>query len=235
MLKYKLINLNITAWLVVLIAVAVISCQKTKTEIVVTKPAPKAFSNIVILGNSITLIPPMGGEWPYNWGMAASAADSDYVHRLTAKFKALNANSKVTIQNINAYEGDFENFDLDGHFKTLNDSKPDLLIIRIGENLNQVPFNEVAFAKSYANLINYFKRDNSNLQILSVGPLWPRPDLERIMSITPYQTLSQFCFDPSNYAYGKFIDPGIQAHPGDKGMRVIADSIWSGVQRLKHI
>jgi hypothetical protein len=39
--------------------------------------------------------------------------------------------------------------------------------------------------------------------------------------------------DYSIYSYGLFTDPTIQQHPGNKGMRLIADSIWAHVLLLK--
>ena len=37
--------------------------------------------------------------------------------------------------------------------------------------------------------------------------------------------------DPSYKAYGKFAHAGVAAHPGDKGMREIAERIFAAIQK----
>jgi len=215
----------------VLMALSVVSCKKDKSTI----RTPK-FKNIVILGNSITFsAPDLNGEWKGSWGMAASAADSDYVHLLTARFKLVDSNCKVTARNITGFEKDYVNFNFDGNLKDLRDSVPDLLILRIGENVQPSTYNAETFKARYIALIDYFIAKNGKLSVLGVGPLWNAYLVEPVMKGQPYVSLARINQDKSNTAYGLFTDPGIQIHPNNKGMRAISDAIWSGLEKLKPV
>ncbi|WP_299284572.1 SGNH/GDSL hydrolase family protein [uncultured Mucilaginibacter sp.] len=229
--KLKLINpVFITLGLFTILVT--ISCYKEQNTIVATtKPA---LSNILILGNSITQAsanPSIG--WNNNWGMAATAADSDYVHRLTTLFSKKNSNCKVTAFNIAAFETGFASYDFDANLKTYRDSKPDLLIIRIGENV-QDGFNATLFNTRYAALLAYFKSANPTIQVYAFGSFWPgKSVVDDIMKkYSPFLSLSYLGNDRSNYSYGLWIDSGIQYHPSNKGMRLISAAIWQRVGTL---
>ncbi len=210
------------------------SCTKSQTTEI---PAPYInFKNVVILGNSLTLsVPSKEIGWNNNWGMAASVADSDYVHRLTVKFKKYNPACKVTTRFSIDFEVNYPTYDFDKYkyFKDLKDSKPDLLILRLGEHVYKEDLDEALFRSRYEALVKYFAEGNVRLHVLSVGPLWPIPAVERAMrSVTPYVSLARMTKDPSNFALDH-PNPAVAQHPGDKGMRVISDLIWLGIVRLK--
>lgn len=207
------------------------SCKKERKASVESL----VFSNVVILGNSITYAPADASiGWNGSWGMAASSADKDYVHLLRAKFKQ--QNPKVTVQalNIAAFERDCNTYDFDVNLKIYRNSKPDLLILRIGENVPST-FDPVAFDQRYQALIAYMKTDNPNLVVLSVGSFWPTLGyVNAIMSKrAPYISLAPLGNDLSNYAFDTpNVSDGVKQHPGDKGMQAIADMIWAKVQTL---
>jgi len=101
-----------------LIIVVFGSCQKTYTRLpdASTLIPQLKFKNVVILGNSITFTPsnPVG-EWKGNWGMAASAADSDFVHRLAVSFRKFVPSCKVTARNIAEFELYYNNYDFNAN------------------------------------------------------------------------------------------------------------------------
>jgi hypothetical protein len=213
------------------IVLTTISCKKERAK-AVTPPAP--FSNILILGNSITYSPPnLSIGWYGNWGMAASAIDSDYVHILTARFKQLNSNCKVSVENIAAFELGFTTFNLDSAFMTYKNTKPDLVIILIGEDV-QAGFDTTLFDRKYAALVNYFKTANPNVKIFAAGSFWAGKDaVDSVMKkYSPFISLSHLSADPSTESYGLFTNPGIEPHPSDKGMREISNAMWTPLQTL---
>lgn len=211
-----------------------IACKKEPaTNAAPIKPLP--FTNILIMGNSITFSaanPSIG--WNGSWGMAASTEEKDYVHLLAAKFKQSNAQAVVQATNISQFELNSATYDFDKELKSYRDSKPDLLIIRIGENVDS-KFDSVAFAKRYQALLAYMKTENPNLKILAAGSFWPDRDYINVIlsRYTPYVSLSFLGNNTSNYAFDmKNVSDAVKGHPGDKGMQGIAETIWAKVEAL---
>jgi len=207
------------------------SCKKNKGK----ENAPDIkFSNVVILGNSITYSPANAEVgWNGNWGMAASAPELDFVHLLTEDFKDKNTACVVTAKNIAAFEINYQVYNFDIELKQIKDLKPDLLIIRIGENVKQEGIDSVAFEQKYSSLVDYFKADNPNLKILAAGSFWGNPTVDRIMSRhSAFLTLKILGLDMSNYAWGQYMNNGVASHPSDKGMKAIASLIWSDLISL---
>jgi len=222
---------NILAAILVLLALT--SCKKQQAVNASSHSTP--FANVVILGNSITYSPPNQSlNWTGNWGMAASSIDKDYVHLLTARFQSVNKSCVVQAHNIAVFETNYDTYDFDSDLKSYRDSKPDLLILRIGENV-QASFDSVAFAKKYQALIAYMKVNNPNLRVLAAGSFWSNRDyINIIMSrYTPYISLAALGNDLSNYAFDRTdVANAVQQHPGDKGMQGIADMIWAKVETM---
>ncbi|OKS88986.1 SGNH/GDSL hydrolase family protein [Mucilaginibacter polytrichastri] len=223
---------NILAAFLLLLAMA--SCKKQAAVTNTTASTP--FANVLILGNSITYSPPNQSlGWAGSWGMAASALNKDYVHLLTAKFQQVNKSCVVQAKNIAGFETNSDIYNFDAELKAYRDSKPDLLILRIGENV-QSSFDSVAFTKRYQALIAYMKVDNPKLKVLAAGSFWSNRDyINLIMSrYTPYISLAILGEDLSNYAFDRTdVASAVQQHPGDKGMQGIADMIWAKVDTMK--
>jgi hypothetical protein len=218
----------------ILLILVIASCKKQEAATDTSTSTP--FSNVVILGNSITYSPPnLSLGWTGSWGMAATTADKDYVHLLTSRFQQVNKSCVVQAHNIAVFETNYDTYDFDADLKTYRDSKPDLLILRIGENV-QASFDSVAFTKKYQGLIAYMKVNNPKLKVLAAGSFWSNRDyINVIMSrYTPYISLAVLGNDLSNYAFDRTdVAAAVQQHPGDKGMQGIADMIWAKVQTMK--
>jgi len=221
-----------------LIVVAVVITACTKDQIVAvasrTVTTPPIFKRVVILGNSITYAPAdLFNGWYDNWGMAASAPDSDYVHRLTVYFQRVDSSCTVNIRDIISFEKDWAKYDLDKNLADLKALNPDLVILRIGENV-PVSLDTASFGKSYKALTQYF---GAQAVVLGVGSFFPRPRTDAVMArYSPnFISLASIGKDPGNAAYGLWTNPGIEQHPCDKGMAKIADAIWAEVQYLTPI
>jgi len=196
-------------------------------------PTPPAY-RILVLGNSITYSPanPSIG-WNGSWGMAASAAENDFVHLLTKQLKNVNASNEVLSKNIAEFEVNFDTYNFDANLKTLRDAKPALIVLRIGENVTRNT-EAALFEQKYQELLNYFKTDNPSVKILAVGSVWPDRDMPTNV-MKKYSDFVPLVFmqgDLSNYAFGNFADSGVASHPSDKGMAVIANTIFNAVQSM---
>ena len=197
------------------------------------KPKPNPSYRVLVLGNSITYSPenPSIG-WNGNWGMAASALDSDFVHLLERKLKTTNPANELMSKNIAAFENNFDTYDINANLQTFRDFKPDLLVLRIGENVTRKD-DSVLFAKKYVDLLNYFKAGNPNVKVLAAGSVWPEREMsDRVLQKnSDYVSLAAMHADLSYFAFGLFANSGIASHPCNKGMHFIADQIWAGALR----
>ena len=209
-----------------------ISCKKyVKTDDVTSVPS---YANVLILGNSITYSPanPSMG-WNSNCGMAATEPDNDYVHLLTARLKAANKSCIVISKNISQFEYFFDTYNYTDSLKTYRDSKPDLIIMRIGEDVTRIS-DSVLFEKKYVELLNYLKANNPNVKILAVGSVWPERELSnKVMAkYSDYISLISLQNDLTNFSFGLFANSGIENHPSNKGMKSISDQIWTALTKL---
>ena len=217
------------------IMICLLSCNKIEnpnSELINLR-----FKRVLILGNSITYHEPnISLNWSGNWGMAASARDSDYVHILNTNFINNKSNSVFKAVNISVFENEYQNYDL-SRLDSLNDFKPDLLIIRIGENVNPNNYKTNNFSKYYIDLIRLFKNKNQNLKVICVSNFWRNPPIEEtikqcaIAEQAAYVSISHL--DEAKFtAWGLFSEPAVGSHPGNRGMKEIANLIWTKIIEL---
>lgn len=195
----------------------------------------QAYQRIVIVGNSITWHPPRPSVgWNNSWGMAASAPEKDYVHLLTARFKEKNPVAQVRIKMIARWEREHYQYDLH-QLDSLRAFKPDLIIVRLGENVRPDSLHyRGEFNDHFAHLLDYMVTPTTRVAVF--GSFWaPNAATEAIEAVCKtrgieYVPLSDLGDDRANKAYGtQFTNPGVQEHPGDKGMQAIADCIWDNL------
>jgi hypothetical protein len=218
--------------LLILTVIVIASCKKAQVTVAPQKQL--TFKNVVIIGNSMTFAP--ANEqigWYGNWGMAASAEDSDYAHILFKRLQSYQSSCTLAVKNTGGFETEYKNYDIKAKLGDLIDKAPDLVIIKIGENVIQSTLDTAAFHAKFLELINAFRRSNPNVKIIACGTIWSIPKVENLMqSVDSYVSLAFITKDVSNLAYGKFSDPGIEQHPGDKGMKAIADEVWKHILTL---
>jgi hypothetical protein len=189
------------------------------------------YKRVLIVGNSITY---HGADnsigWGGTWGMAASRADSDYVHRLTRKLRDRHPEVQVKLYNAVPFESDFASYDLKKVDEYVS-FQPDLIIMRIAENTSVTAATESVFREKYEALIKKL-RSSADTKVVCTTSFWPgRYDAEQairaVASKNRYDLveLGGYFDDKSYTAMGLFKDLGVANHPGDKGMRVIYQAI----------
>jgi hypothetical protein len=196
-------------------------------------------SKVLVLGNSITYHgakPSVG--WIGNWGMAASSAEKDYVHILQTKIKKTRPGILFKFGNIaDTFERKFWEYNTHD-FKNYNAFDADLVILVIGENIN----NELAVKYGLGAYLEQFVKMLStqrNLKVCLVGSFWPNKDIDRIMKATAeknnwlYVDLQGLYQErDKNTAINQYEDKGVGMHPSDQGMQGIAQRIWNTIQNL---
>ena len=179
---------------------------------------------LLILGNSITHhspAPEIG--WTGDWGMAASAKDRDFVHRLAGMLEESGVRVELRERNVADFERD-PSLPLSDTFADDLAFKPDTVVLRICENTPAERFED--FAAAYEDLIQLFRRD-PGCRVFAVGPFWKNDRAEELLSEAADRTgarwVSLASLHSGEYqALGQFSHAGVAAHPSDKGMEAIA-------------
>ena len=213
-----------------------ISCE-TKQDI---EPSPIVFKRVLIFGNSITNhAPGPHVGWYGSWGMAASVQSKDFSHIIGRTLGA-----EISPVNIGEFESQHQTYDLKN--LDINFTKmPDLIIIKIGENVLQ----PTGFNKSFNLFITYIKDKAPLAKIVIAGTFWQNDPVNAVLvgestaRKIPFVKLQHldtqvnksfigedmFSVDGSKY---KISNQDVANHPGDVGMKNIAEAILLAVKEL---
>lgn len=191
--------------------------------------SPK-IKTIWVLGNSIlhsTPDPNPAGEWHGDWGMAATARDSDYLHRVIKLIHSRSPETIIKHRSISDFEREFPRYDLSNYDSLRN---ADMYIIRISENVNQQWVADSNFYHHYDRLIQYLAPNKNQIRIIVDGT-WRCPANEAIHRYAkdmgyPLVITEDLRDDPTNTSEGQYRNIAIGYHPSDKGMRYITSRIW---------
>ena len=221
-------------------------CTKFRVSMfpVIAEPEVKtsAIRRILFLGNSITLHGPNADiGWTGNWGMAASARDKDYVHLVgTALARHTGFAAQIKIENIADFERNYATYDVDEHVKDLFAFDPDLVVLAVGENVPALGSKEAQaqFKAAVMKILECALTQRHPLVVVR-SSFWADPAKD--------QALREVCQEID----GIFVDAGsigreasnaarserpighdgVASHPGDKGMKALADAIVEAVLR----
>lgn len=191
---------------------------------------------VLILGNSITY----HGEkadigWGGNWGMAASRAENDYIHLLFEQSKRICPKVQFCVAQISSLEADFCNSELIKEYELIKDYKPDIVVLRFGENIKPEKYDLAKLEQSYDYFVkNYLVSGKAHLVFTTC--FWKHGFIDEM--IRKYCgifggdliELGDLGDDDSMKAIGKFEHHGVANHPGDLGMKNIADRIYAVIR-----
>lgn len=193
---------------------------------------------ILFVGNSITLhgVKEELG-WLHTSGMAASSMEKDYVHRLMARVREKEPDAAVCICQAAAWERRYEEGEATySLYEAARAFDADIIVMRIVENCTYDHFRHEIFQKEYGKLIKYLDRTGKAKVIITTG-FWDHPGDSSIRAFAqennlPLITLGDLGADDKMKAIGLFSDAGVANHPGDLGMKAIADRIYEVMQYL---
>jgi hypothetical protein len=194
-----------------------------------------AYARTLIIGNSITVhLPAANLGWPYTHGMAASAPAKDFVHILTNQLQQTYPGAIVALGPGSAFEQSYWNYDLsqlDADFST----RPNLVIVRISENINDELVESRNFETHYSRLLDYIANKSApSHKVICSTSFWNNPRSDAVIRKVaaargyPVACLCNLVGRPE-YMAAQFSNPGVAAHPNDKGMAEIARLIWEKV------
>jgi hypothetical protein len=199
-----------------------------------------AIRRILFLGNSITLHGPKADiGWTGNWGMAASSEDKDYVHLVTSALaQHTGSRPQIMVRNIADFERNYATYDVDLQMKDLFAFDPDLVVLAIGENVPSLG-SEDAKAQFKAGVMNILKCALAKRHPLVVvrSCFWADAAKDGVLRQACQEADGIFVNagplgrDTANAARSErsFTHDGVAGHPGDKGMKALADAIVQAV------
>ena len=203
-------------------------------------PNENAKKKIAIVGNSITkhgYAPQIG--WFGTWGMAATSQDKDFVHLLKAKFHERYGEVDLMIAQAACWESaktEDKEGKLKDHYIPLVEFDPDILIVRLGENIQFHETDSVTLKKDFKYFMDFLGANKPGKQVILTGLFWTHEEKEAVVTEIAKEMGYTFVFlqdlgnDPEMMATGLFEHAGVAAHPGDLGMQVIADRIYNAIK-----
>ncbi len=193
---------------------------------------------VMFVGNSITLhgIAPQIG-WNLECGMSASAKEKDYVHILMRDIDGIVPDSSYCICQASAWEVAYK----DGAskyplFEAAREFDADIIIMRVIENCPQADFDFDTFKRELGLLLDYLNKSQKAKIIMTTG-FWNHPGDKMIREYAKEKNLP--CIELGDLgemdemkAIGLFEHEGVANHPGDKGMKTIAERIFEEVKKI---
>lgn len=202
-----------------------------------TSTPPTTYLRVGLVGNSILQhgpAPSLG--WNANRGMAASADDKDMLSLLRTHFVSRNSSAQVVPIQANTWEATYPSNDLSG-FASYRTEPLDLLIIRLGENVNDgdVFTNKNLFKQKYVAMIDYIL-NGKPIPVVLTTSVWSKPQTsqaireiaqERNYRLVELANMWTFQNDSNNpyFAFGQYTEQAVANHPNDAGMAEIVNRI----------
>lgn len=187
---------------------------------------------ILIVGNSITRHGPKADiGWNYDWGMAASAPEKDYVHRLYAMLTESEKNVYMRVRQAAYWERNFRSCDCLSAFDDEKAFGADIVIFRLGENVVEQDFPYLKNAiKDFTDYICpkgattifttcFWKNQGRDQAILEAAKELSFPCVDIA------------CTEDRMMALGQFEHKGVAGHPSDYGMEIIAKKIFECISK----
>jgi len=203
---------------------------------------------ILIIGNSLTyhgIAESIG--WTHKGGMAATKKENDFAHLVFKKVDSLLVQRQIVMRvaNFASFEKNFPKFKF-ASIDSFISFNPDLIIFQLGENVSLSDVNTPSlFEKKYIELISLFQNKREPIVICTL-PFWGSQEkkeiIRRVASITNSQLVDLSyltSLNKENYAKNEVGYSGnreswkikeIGIHPGDLGMRNIANLIFTAVE-----
>jgi hypothetical protein len=201
---------------------------------------PSAIRRILFLGNNITLHGPKPDiGWTGNWGMAASSEDKDYVHLVTrALAQHTGATPQIRVRNIADFERHYASYDVDAQLKDLFAFDPDLVVLAIGENVPALNSDD-AKGKFKAGVMSLLRCALARRHPIVVvrSCFWADAAKDEVLRAASEEANAVFVHagprgrEAANGARSEraFTHDGVAGHPGDRGMKALADAIVQAV------
>lgn len=210
---------------------------KNKGSVYFENPQGKG-TRVMFVGNSITLHgykPEIG--WHGVWGMAASAKELDYAHLCMKEILDMDPEASFCICQVSEWERVYTNGEEKFHlYDTAREFGADIIIMRAVENCPADNVDNTTFCNQLHKLLCHLNPEGKAKIIITTG-FWKHPADGAIREYAgehqlPLCELGDLGELDEMKAIGLFEHTGVANHPGDRGMRAIADRIMEKVREL---
>ena len=194
-------------------------------------------TKVLIFGNSITrhgIKPEIG--WFNDCGMAASSINRDYVHALFDLMKTGGYNPCFLVSQAAKFEADFYKRDALDFLSEERGFKPDIIILRLGDNVYHGD-NDGAIIPAFESLINACAVKST--RVIVTGSYFVNENIEPLLKKLSdkngyeFVELCDISLKPENRGgKDKFWHDGVALHPGDNGMKIIAERLLKKIKKL---
>jgi len=192
---------------------------------------------ILFVGNSITWHPVKEEiGWMHEWGMAASSEDNDFVHIVMNRVREIHPGATHKVAWAVAWEREYWDTVHLVAFKEFINFQPDVIIVKINENVTEARNDEYPYKHYYNKLLEYINPIGSSKLILCTG-FWKKGTLDdavkeiAVENNYPVVELNHLDTDEMK-AFDTYGDLPPAGHPGDKGMAAIADAVWYELKKM---
>lgn len=192
---------------------------------------------VLFVGNSITrhgIAHDIG--WHNDWGMAASSKNKDYVHRLMAKINAVKEDAAYCICQVASWERGYKEGTEKFYevYKSAHDFGADVVIFRFIENCSFQDWDAEVFKAELEKLFAYLNPLGKAQMVITTG-FWHHCGDEAIREFArehhiALAELGDLGELDEMKAIGLFEHEGVANHPGDLGMKCIADRIFEALK-----
>lgn len=164
--------------------------------------------------------------------MAASKRENDYVHQTMWIVREKYPEATYCIAQCAYWERNMNDDNVFDEYSNLKDFDADAIVIILGENIVESEHTQDELSDKFSELISYLRKGKNDVPTLISKPfLWKRPIVSKVIekvaseSNATVMDMSELSQDLSFRAIGNFEHSGVAAHPGNKGMKRIAEII----------
>ena len=205
--------------------------DQLKDTDLVTFINPEGHPRFMFLGNSITKHAPKEEiGWYGDYGMAASCEEKDYVHVMMADIRKTYPDASFCITQGWKWEAQFWDDSSYSNFEAARDYAADVIFFRIGDNVRYERLDEghdlVTGTEEFLKFLSA-----PHTKIVYSTCFWTRkPVDDKFREVAaragkPIVELGDLGDDPKMRAVGLFEHAGVAWHPGDEGMRNLAERL----------
>lgn len=194
---------------------------------------PEAPLKILIVGNSITRHGPKADiGWNFDWGMAASAPEKDYVHRLYGILTERGKDVYMRIRQASYWERNFKDPACLERFCDEKKFGADLVVFRLGENVER---EDVPYLKDAIKEFMGYICPKGAAAIFTTC-FWKNEGRDGAIAGAAeelgFSCVDISCTEDRMMALGQFEHHGVSIHPSDCGMEMIASRLADCIEEV---